>query len=58
MESLRAFLNGIRDGWEQFPELSSGLSFEDRELSELYDRGVNCGEALRVLACGGRERAL
>lgn len=47
-DGLRAVCLGIGDGYEQ-GELSSGITWDDPRLNNLYDAGANVGEALRAL---------
>lgn len=48
--ALRAYKQGLVDGLEQPCDLTSGMTYTDWRLSEIYDRGVNVGQrAGRVL---------
>jgi hypothetical protein len=44
--SIRAWLQGFRDGWAE-SELSSGMTYNDPRRNEAYDAGVNVGQILR-----------
>ena len=57
---LRAFYLGTRDGIAQPHYLTSGMSWTDGKMNEVYDRGVNVGQALArflpvLLTLGARE---
>ena len=60
LSKLRAFYFGACDGIDQPRDLSSGMTWDDREMNEVYDRGVNVGQALArflpvLLTLGARE---
>lgn len=45
---IRPFLLGVRDGWQQPFELSSGMTWDDDQgANEFYDCGVNVGQFIR-----------
>lgn len=44
---------GVRDGFEQGPELSSGMSYNDLRQQDFYDAGTHIGCAVGVLALKG-----
>jgi len=57
---LRAFYLGTRDGIAQPHYLTSGMTWTDGKMNEVYDRGVNVGQALArflpvLLSLGARE---
>ena len=57
---LRAFYLGTRDGIAQPHYLTSGVTWTDGKMNEVYDRGVNVGQALArflpvLLSLGARE---
>jgi hypothetical protein len=57
---LRAFYLGTRDGIAQPHYLTSGMTWTDGKMNEVYDRGVNVGQALArflpvLLTLGARE---
>jgi hypothetical protein len=41
---LFAFRTGFVDGLEQPYELTSGMTWHDPLMNEVYDHGVNCGQ--------------
>jgi hypothetical protein len=43
---IRVFWAGVRDGFEQPIDFSIGMTYADDTLNELYDRGVNLGQAI------------
>lgn len=46
----RAFVSGLKDGWRQPYDLTSGLTWEnDHRLNLAYDHGVNYGQATGVI---------
>jgi hypothetical protein len=46
---IRAFWQGMKDGFNEPYDLSSGMTYEDRpQLNEVYDYGVNLGQFLRA----------
>jgi hypothetical protein len=47
-EIRTTFALGITDGLEA-DELSSGMTYEDQNLNEAYDHGVNVGQAIRFM---------
>jgi hypothetical protein len=49
MKLIIALTCGIRDGWQQYQDFTSGITFPSRLLSEAYDRGVNIGIAAHKL---------
>jgi len=60
LSKLRAFYFGTRDGIAQPHYLTSGMSWTDGKMNEVYDRGVNVGQALArflpvLLSLGARE---
>lgn len=43
---LKAFFLGVIDGWHQWHDLSSGMTWEvDHGENEAYDHGANLGQA-------------
>ena len=57
---LRAFYLGTRDGIAQPHYLTSGMTWTDGKMNEVYDRGVNVGQAFArflpvLLTLGARE---
>jgi hypothetical protein len=50
METLHAFWLGIKDGYDQPYDLTSGLTWgNNRSLNEIYDHGVNMGQRIGAL---------
>ena len=47
-----AFLQGVEDGMEQGPELSSGMSYEDGDHQQAYDAGTWFGAGIWALEQG------
>lgn len=46
---IPAWWQGVRDGWEQPHELTSGITWDDdQDRNEAYDRGVNLGQFVRA----------
>ena len=46
--TIRAWLLGFSDGWQQPYELTTGRTWEhDQDANEAYDRGVNAGQRVR-----------
>lgn len=45
----QAFLLGLNDGLQSPAELSSGITYTRKDLSETYDEGVNIGQAMARL---------
>ncbi len=41
-----AFRQGFLDGIESPDELGSGMTYDDKKLSEAYDEGANLGQAI------------
>lgn len=47
--AFEAFERGLKDGAEQPHDLTSGMTYDDASLNEIYDEGVNIGQALARL---------
>jgi hypothetical protein len=50
---FRAFLMGLRDGWQQGASFSSGITWTEGTwfeagANDAYDRGVNWGQIYRT----------
>lgn len=45
---IKAFLLGVKDGWNQPYELSSGMTYTEEARNDAYDMGVNLGQLLRA----------
>lgn len=43
MKKVGAFVLGVRE-WRHCVEQGNGVTYDDPELSEAYDRGVNLGQ--------------
>jgi hypothetical protein len=41
---MKPYLLGLRDGFESPHDLGSGLTWDDDDANEAYDRGVNLGQ--------------
>lgn len=46
MKRLKVYLLGLKDGFDQYPNFGTGMTYPDLKLNEAYDRGVNMGELL------------
>lgn len=53
MKRIKAFIIGTRDGFEQGPELTMGMSYEDLRLQDFYDAGTHIGCALGIITLKG-----
>lgn len=55
MKSIKAFWAGVKDGWRQCEDLTSGLTYDDQSLNEAYDHGANAGQCLgRLMKRGAK----
>jgi len=45
---IKAITLGVADGWKQPYDLTSGMTWNDPDLNEIYDRSVNVGQAARI----------
>lgn len=51
MKTIKAFWLGVKDGWAQPEDLTSGLTWDNNDaLNEAYDRGANVGQFIGRLA--------
>lgn len=46
MTKIKAYWQGFKDGFESPECLSSGMTYPDDNLNEMYDRGVNFGQVV------------
>tara|TARA_R110002020_G_scaffold453637_1_gene668642 strand:- start:35 stop:280 length:246 start_codon:yes stop_codon:yes gene_type:complete len=47
-----AFRTGVADGEERGSELSAGMTYEDLDCQDSYDKGTHLGVAIRVAITG------
>lgn len=45
---IRAFVLGAQDGWESPMAFGMGRGWKDYNINEVYDRGVNVGQDVRM----------
>jgi hypothetical protein len=53
---LKAITMGLLDGWQQGPELSVGMSFDDLRRQQVYDAMTYLGCGFAVLLSRGWQR--
>ena len=44
METVKVWVLGFKDGWSQPHDLSMGITWDNQDLNETYDKGVNLGQ--------------
>ena len=49
MAHIKAYLQGVVDGFEQPYDLTMGMTWDDVALNETYDKGANMGQAIGQL---------